>query len=125
MTETDPPVVAIVDDDDGVRDLLCFLLEIAGHTVETFASAAEFLEAEFGHIACLILDQHMPGMTGLELAEYLRTTGSLIPILLITGLPSPSISARALELGVTRVIEKPPGEEDVVSFITAHIDRDI
>ena len=125
MTEADPPIVAIVDDDDGVRNSLCFLLEVAGHTVETFASAAEFLEAELGRIACLILDQHMPGMTGLELAEHLRTAGSLIPILLITGSPSPYITARALELGVTRVIEKPPGEEDVISFITAHIDRDI
>jgi two-component system, LuxR family, response regulator FixJ len=111
--------VAIVDDDDAVRDSLRFWLEIVGHTVETFASAAEFLTADQRPIACLILDHHMPGMTGLELAERLRTDGSLIPILLVTGSPSPTIAARAAELGVNRVLEKPPGEEDVVTFITA------
>ena len=93
------------------------LLEIIGHPVETFASAAEFLKAEIQHLACLILDHHMPEMTGLELAERLRADGSGIPILLITGSPSPAIAARAAELGVTRVLEKPPTEEDLLDFI--------
>ena len=125
MSEAEQPVVAIVDDDDGVRDSLRFLLEVVGLTVETFGSASEFLAAELGHVGCLILDQHMPGMTGLELVEHLRTNGSSIPILLVTGSPSPPLAARALELGVDRVLEKPPGEEDVIGFITAHSGRGI
>jgi FixJ family two-component response regulator len=119
MTGTGQRTVAIVDDDDGVRESLRFLLEVIGYTVVTFASAADFLKADVRQIACLILDQHMPGMTGLELAERLRTAGSVVPILLVTGSPSPSIAARAAELGVNGVLEKPPGEEDVVGFITA------
>ena len=59
----------------------------------------------------------MPEMTGLELAERLRADGSGISVLLITGSPSPAIAARAAELGVTRVLDKPPTEEDLLDFI--------
>ena len=90
--------VAIVDDDDAVRDSLRFLLEVIGHPVATFASAAEFLKAEIHRLACLILDHHMPEMTGLELAERMRADGAGIPILLITGAPSPAIVTRAAEV---------------------------
>ena len=72
MAEAEQRKVAVVDDDQGVRDSLRFLLEVIGYTVETFASAAEFLKANVRHFACLILDHHMPNMTGLELVERLR-----------------------------------------------------
>jgi two-component system response regulator FixJ len=111
--------VAVVDDDVSVRDSLRFLLEVIGHPVETFASAAEFLKADLRLIVCLILDHHMPEMTGLELAGRLRADGSGIPILLITGAPSPAITVRAAELGINRVLEKPPTEEDLLDFINA------
>ena len=119
MTETSQRAVAIVDDDDAVRDSLSFLLEVIGHPVETFASVAEFLTTDLRHFASLILDQHMPGMSGLDLAERLRIGGSTIPILLVTGSLSPSIAARAAKLGVNRVLEKPACEGDVIDFITA------
>ncbi len=119
MTKAERRTVAIVDDDNGVRDSLRFLLEVVGHPVETFASAAEFLKAEWRHLACLILDHHMPHMTGLELAERLRDSGARIPILLITGSPSPAIVARAAELGIESVLEKPPGDQDLLDFINA------
>jgi FixJ family two-component response regulator len=109
--------IAIIDDDHAVRDSLQFLLEVIGHPVQTFASAAEFLRAEVHHFAGLILDHHMPHMTGLELAERLRTDGVTIPILLITGLPSPTIAARAARLGIDRVLEKPPLEDDILDFV--------
>ena len=119
IAEVNPPTVAIVDDDAAVRDLLRFLLEIIGYSVETFASAAEFLKTDIQHLACVFLDYQMPEMSGMELAERLRADGSSIPILLITGSPSPAIVARAAELGVTRVLEKPPTEEDLLDFINA------
>ena len=107
--------IAIVD--DGVRESLCFLLEVAGYVVETFASAAEFLRAEIENLSCLILDHLMPGMTGLELAAKLRAYGSGIPILLITGSPSTAIFARAAELGIKRVLEKPFDDKDLLHFV--------
>jgi FixJ family two-component response regulator len=110
--------VAIVDDDQAVRDSLRFLLEIIGHPVETFASAAEFLNADKQHLVCLILDHHMPEVTGLELAERLRADGFGMPIVLITGSPSPAIAARAAELGI-RVLAKPVTDEDLMDFISA------
>ena len=117
IVKADHRVVAIVDDDAAVRDSLRFLLEVIGQPVETFASAAEFLKAEKQNLACLILDQHMPEMTGIELAERLRADGSDLPILLITGSPSSAIVARAAELGINRVLEKPPNDEELLGFI--------
>ena len=118
LAEVNYPTVVIVDDDAAVRDSLRFLLEVVGHRVETFASAAEFLKAERHDPACLILDHHMPAMTGLELAEQLRADGSDIPILLITGSPSPVTAARAAELNINRVLEKPLTDDDLLDFIT-------
>ena len=119
MTEAERRTIAIVDDDYAVRDSIQFLLEVMGRPVETFSSAAEFLNAERQHFACVILDYYMPCMTGLELAERLRANGEGIPILLITGSSTPSIVARAAEVGIDRVLEKPPSDEDLLDFISA------
>lgn len=118
MSKSQRRTVAIVDDDHAVRDSLRFLLEVSGYLVRTFASAAEFVNGHQEHLACLILDQHMPQMTGLQLAEKLRADGSRTAILLITGSPSPAIIERAALLGI-KLLEKPPGEEDVLDFIDA------
>ena len=111
--------VAIVDDDHAVRDSLQFLLEAMGQPVETFASAAEFLNSDIKHLTCLISDHHMPHTTGLELAGRLRADGVGIPILLITGSASPAILARAAELGIEKILEKPLSGEDLLDFINA------
>jgi two-component system response regulator FixJ len=112
MTEVNHRMVAIVDDDNAVRDSLRFLLEVIGHPVATLASAAEFLKAEIHPLACLILDHHMPEKTGLELAAG-------IPIILITGAPSPAVVTRAAEVGINWVLEKPDTEEDLLNIIYA------
>jgi two-component system, LuxR family, response regulator FixJ len=118
MTEAERRTVAIVDDDHAVRDSLGFQLEVIGYTVELFASAADFLQANVRDFACLILDHHMPNMTGLELAGRLRADGAVIPILLITGSPSTTITARAATLGV-KLLDKPPSDEALIDFINA------
>ena len=94
MAAASGDTVAIVDDDEPVRHSLRFLLEVMGYKVETFASADEFLKAEPDKLLCLITDHHLPGITGLELTERLRTQGNSVPIMLITGLPSRAIYAR-------------------------------
>ncbi len=118
--QTPRGAIAIVDDDPAVLDALKFLLELSGHVVETYISAQAFLEKGAGTAACLILDQHMPHMTGLELAARLRAAGETIPVLLITGSSSPAIVARAAEIGIDRVLEKPPDEDDLLGFVEAH-----
>ncbi len=109
--------VAVVDDDEFVRESVRFLLEVMGHPVEIFGSAAEFLNDEWHHFACLVLYHHMPHVNGLELAERLRAEGARVPILLITGSPSPAIVARASKLGIEKVLETSPGHQDLLDFI--------
>jgi|HubBroStandDraft_6_1064221.scaffolds.fasta_scaffold731211_2 two-component system response regulator FixJ len=120
MADKATGTVAIVDDDPAVLDSLKFLLEVMGCTVAIFTSAREYLDAGEVRPACMILDQHMPQMTGLELAQKLRANGVSIPVLLITGSPSPAIVARANELGIEGVLEKPPDENDLLNFVKAH-----
>ena len=120
MTEAERRIVAIVDNDHAVRESIRFLLEVTGYTVETFASAGEFLRANLERFVCLILDHLMPRMTGLELVEKLRAYGSTIPVLLITGSPSPIIVARAAELGINQVLEKPFDDKDLLDFVNTH-----
>ena len=117
--DRDHGVVAIVDDDPAVLDSLKFLLEVAGHTVDAYASATAFLEDRTAQPSCLILDQHMPTMTGLELAARLRTEGRCMPILLITANASPAIIVRAAELNISHVLEKPLAEADLLNFTAA------
>ena len=114
-------IVAVVDDDPAVLDLLKFLLEVVGYKVAAYASAASFLDDDTIEPACLIVDQHMPRLTGLDLAARLRAGGVDIPLLLITGLPSPAIDARAAELGVEAVLEKPPSTDAILRFVGAHV----
>jgi two-component system response regulator FixJ len=116
-TDAKRRTVGIVDDDEAVRVSLQFLLETGGHTVETFVSATDLLTSEIQNLGCLIIDDYMPGASGLELARRLRIDGQCIPILLITGAPSSEIAARAAEVGIDRVLGKPPEESDLLSFI--------
>jgi two-component system response regulator FixJ len=114
------PNVAIVDDDLAVLDSLKFLLEVVGHTVRTYASAAAFLEDRATRPSCLILDQHMPQMTGLDLAAQLRADGVGIPVLLFSAQLSPAVIARAAQLGIEKVLKKPPAEDELLGFVDAH-----
>lgn len=112
--------VAVIDDDPAVLDSLEFLLEVSGYPVEVYPTATAFLKDRQAHPSCIILDHHLPGMTGLQLVAKLRADGSDLPVLLITGMPSPAIAAEAQRLGIERVLEKPPYEEDILRFVAAH-----
>ena len=111
-------LVAVVDDDDAVRNSLRFLLEIAGYAVASYGSAAQFLhEASIGELACLVVDQHMPEQTGLQLVSRLRGQGVTLPVVLITGSPSADLVRLARELGVAKVMEKPLDDDVLLDFI--------
>jgi two-component system, LuxR family, response regulator FixJ len=111
--------VVVVDDDPAVLDSLKFLLELFGRKVVTYASAAAFLEDSERAPSCVILDHHMPNMTGLELAAQLRARHLRLPVLLITGSPSLAITRRAAQLDI-KVLEKPPDERDLLDFVEEH-----
>lgn len=110
--------VGIVDDDAAVRDSLRFLLEVAGFSVVTFHSADQFLAAAGpDDIGCLLLDQYMPQITGLELLRRLRQGGWDLPVALMTGSPSAQLTAQALELGAAGVLEKPLTAQALLRFV--------
>ena len=111
-------LVGVVDDDDAVRDSLRFLLEIAGFAVASYGSAAEFLrDAPIADLTCLVVDQHMPDQTGLQLVSRLRTQGVDLPVALITGSPSADLLRLARELNVVQVMEKPLDDDMLLDFI--------
>lgn len=108
MPPGDLNIVAIVDDDGDVRDVLDALLEQAGHTVMTYRSGQHLLDdPALADVACLIVDQNMPGMSGLDLLAALERAGRSIPSLLITGVPDDDIAEEARAIGAIEVFAKP------------------
>jgi two-component system response regulator FixJ len=111
-------LVGVVDDDAAVRDSLRFLLEAAGFNVVTFASAEQFLAVtDPDGVDCLLLDHHMPQVTGLEMLRRLRRAGWELPVALMTGSPSAQLMRRALELGAVVVLEKPLTDQALFQFV--------
>jgi FixJ family two-component response regulator len=112
------PLITIVDDDLPVRRALGRSIRAAGYAVETFASAREFLDASAqGRTSCLILDIHLDGMSGFELAAQLSADGAAIPIILITAHDDPLTRERARQADVAAYIAKPFDERDLLEAI--------
>jgi two-component system response regulator FixJ len=106
--------VFIVDDEPAVRRSLQWLIETLPVPVQTFPSAASFLEAHPSEEpGCLILDLRMPGMNGLDLQQELIRRGFEIPVIVLTGYGDISSAIRALKSGALEFLEKPV-EDDVL-----------
>jgi FixJ family two-component response regulator len=107
-----PRRVSIVDDDAPVREALRNLMRSAQFSVETFASAEEFLNsARLTDTECLILDLYLPGMSGFELQERLSAERRNIPIIFITAHADERSRQRALEGGAVEMLGKPVRRE--------------
>ena len=101
------PLIAVVDDDPAVCNSLKFSLELEGFAVRAYRSGVEFLAADnFRDCNCFIIDQRMPGMSGMELIAELRERKVSIPAILVISQPNKVLSARAAEAHVP-IIEKP------------------
>lgn len=113
------PAVFVVDDDEPVRDSTCALLESHGLPVCAYDSAAALLRgASLQKGDCLVLDNHMPEMTGIELVEELREKGLRIPIIMFTGRSDALLKQRALRAGVLIVLDKPVNEDHLLQAIS-------
>jgi FixJ family two-component response regulator len=118
MPHENTGVIAIIDDDGDVTDVLGGLLEIVGYQVETYQSADQFIAGiDAGRPACIVVDQHMPRMTGLEMLTKLGGQGVSIPSVLISGAPDAHIVRQASELGVMKVLQKPMSHHELLRFI--------
>lgn len=119
------PTVFVVDDDQAMRNSLKWLIESVGVPVESFASAAAFLESYYpGRSGCLLLDVRMPGMSGLELQEYLREHEISIPVIIITGHGDVPMAVRAMKGGAIDFIEKPFNDEVLLDAIRTALAMD-
>ena len=112
LTKTDQSdtraTVCVVDDDDWVCDSLSVLLETYGFAALTYPSGAAFLKDDGRLDAnCLIVDQHMPGLDGLDVVAELHRQQVFLPTILITGRLDAGIAQRAGKLGVLALLEKP------------------
>jgi len=111
MNPADPRMVAIVDDDESVRTALLGLLRSTGLPAKAFASAEEFLASlasnEQQHVACLIADIRMPGMSGLELQAELNSRNLRIPTIFITAHGDTNMKMQALRAGAAEFLIKP------------------
>jgi FixJ family two-component response regulator len=116
------PLISIVDDDALARDGIGTLLESLGYTVITFTSAEHFLQSDvIAETTCLINDLQMPGLSGLQLQEALKSQGCQTPVILITAYPNEQQRKRALDNGAIGFLSKPFDEESLIECLTAAI----
>ncbi|MFV0623665.1 response regulator FixJ [Sphingomonas sp. ac-8] len=112
------PVVHVIDDDEGARTSLAFLLDCADLQTRTYASAVEFLAAvpTMAH-GCIITDVRMPEISGIELLGKLQALGVTDPVIVITGHADVPMAIQAMHAGVSDFIEKPFSDDAILSAV--------
>lgn len=111
-------MIAIVDDDENVRESLGELLDAAGYTVHSFPSAQQFLASgALEPYSCLVTDVRMPDMDGIALQEELTRRGVRFPVIVITGHADVPLAVRAMRAGATDFIEKPFKPDTLLSAV--------
>jgi len=118
MTPQPVPTAYIVDDDESIRSLWCWLLQANGMAVKAFDSAAAFIAAyRRGAPGCLVLDVRLPGMSGPELQEHLRREGIEIPIVFVSGHGDVPTAVKAIKGGAVDFIEKPFDYREALAIV--------
>jgi FixJ family two-component response regulator len=115
--------IVVVDDDPAVLNSIAFALETEGFAVRAFPTGEAMLAASSAPGAtCFVLDQKLPGISGLDLFDRLRALGSTAPVLLMTTQPSAATQARAKAGGV-EIVEKPLLGDTLTSKVRAAVSR--
>jgi two-component system response regulator FixJ len=108
MSDTDRPVVHLVDDDEAIRRSAGFMLKTSGFRVRTYESGVDLLkQVRSLEPGCILLDIRMPGMDGLDVQQALREQGVALPVVIMTGHGDVSLAVRAMKAGAVDFIEKP------------------
>lgn len=118
MPENEPAEVFVVDDDEAVRDSIKVLLEVHDLQVQDFSSTKDFVD-HYRRPArgCLVLDQHLPGTTGLDFLASPEGRNLAVPVILITGQSSSDLEKRARAAGVAEYLPKPLGEKVLLEAV--------
>ena len=116
------PCVAIVDDEEGIRKALSRLLRASGLEAESYANGQEFLDAAAEHRPdCVVLDLHMPGMSGLQVLRKLKAAGQRLSIVVITAHDEPETRERCIDAGACAYLRKPLEDRLLLNAISAAI----
>ena len=119
------PIVYVIDDDESIRELLEWLMKRNGLLARTFPNARAFLEEYVpGAPGCLVLDLYMPGMSGLELQQYLIERGIEMPVIFLSGQADVPKAVRAVKSGAIDFIEKPFDYRRIVALVQTGLERD-
>lgn len=117
-------VVHLIDDDEGVRQALAFLLTASGFAVRVHESAGSFLDTVATvQPGCVITDVRMPGVDGLELQRQLKARRLGLPVIVMTGHGDVPLAVEAMKAGAVDFLEKPFEDEALLSAIRAALDR--
>ena len=112
------PVIAIVDDDESFRRATLSFIRSLGYSAAAFPSADAFLNSNaVENTDCLITDVQMPGMSGIELQNYLIAQGHRVPIIFVTAFPEMEARNNALRAGAVGFLGKPFGDENLISCL--------
>jgi FixJ family two-component response regulator len=119
------PVVFVIDDDASMRDAISRLLNAVGLTVQTFASAREFLAGRLPDVpGCAVLDVRLPGLSGLDLQREMVERGIHIPVIFITGHGDIPMSVQAMKAGAVEFLTKPFRDQDLLDAVRSGIQLD-
>ena len=119
------PCVFVIDDDQAVRDSLGLLLKSMGHRAALFASAQEFLDRyNPGLSGCILLDIRMPGMSGMELQQRLKTLRCAVPVIFVTGHGDVPMAVEAMHHGAFDFIQKPFRDQELLDRINQALNWD-
>ncbi|MBX3485845.1 response regulator [Phenylobacterium sp.] len=123
MSPPPRPTVYVVDDDDAVRRALAFALDLDGFAVETFESGeALLLRAPSATPGCLVIDQRLPGISGLDTLRQLRARQVTLPAVFVTSHPKPAFREAAAQAAAP-ILEKPLEGATLISAIQQLLDR--
>jgi len=118
----DKSLIAVVDDEESVRKALGRLVCSAGFDVEIFASGSEFLRSlQQRRPHCVVLDLHMPNVSGFDVQQEMKVIEAGIPIVVITGDYSAQGRARSLNLGAAAYLRKPVDDAMLLAAISAAV----
>jgi RNA polymerase sigma factor (sigma-70 family) len=122
MTE---PTVFVVDDDSSTRELLTWLMKRHGLRAEVFPDARSFLNSYRPEMpGCLVVDLNMPGMSGLDLQQYLNEHGVLMPVVFLSGRADVPKAVKAVRDGAIDFVEKPFDYKRIVALVEDCLRRD-
>lgn len=112
------PIIYVVDDEPAIRDSMRLLLESTGFRVETFEDAESFQRAfEHESAGCVLMDVRMPRIGGLDTLRWLRASGSLVPVLMISGHADVPTATRAMIDGATDFFQKPFNQQTLLDRV--------